>query len=224
MRAEETLPGAGGRAQTLVDLLLARAQEPSKVAATHKSDGEWRDASWGEIPERVKKASAGLTGRGVRPGDRVAIFAGTSLDWIISDLAVSASLAVTVPIYASNTPDECRYILNNSEAVMLFVDNDQADGKQIGRLSRIRQKRLECPLLKRLVVFDPKAASGPELTLSDLVREGEQLGGSANPAFGARVAQIKADDPCCFIYTSGTTGDPKGVILTHGNWTYEGQT
>jgi len=224
MRAEDALQGAGTRAETLVDLLLARAQEPSKVAATHKSDGEWRDVTWGEILERVKKVSAGLTASGVRPSDRVAIFAATSLDWIICDLAVSASLAVTVPIYASNTPDECRYILNNSEAVMLFVDNDQTDGKQIGRLSRIRQKRLECPLLKQVVVFDAKAASGKEITLSDLVREGDQLGSSADAAFGARVAQIKADDPCCFIYTSGTTGDPKGVILTHGNWTYEART
>src|SRR5229473_1282866 len=80
MRAEDALQGAGTRAETLVDLLLARAQEPSKVAATHKSDGEWRDATWGEILERVKKVSAGLTASGVRPGDRVAIFAAKS-DW-----------------------------------------------------------------------------------------------------------------------------------------------
>jgi long-chain acyl-CoA synthetase len=224
MRAESVLQGAGGRAETLVDLLLARAQEPSKVAATYKSDGQWRDATWGEILERVKKTSAGLTASGVMPGDRVAIFAKTSLEWVICDLAVSASQAVTVPIYSSNTPDECRYILNNSEAVMLFVDDDESDGKQPGRLTRIRQKRLECPLLKQVVVFDAKAAADKELTLEDLVRKGEQLGGSPDAAFKARVAQLKADDPCCFIYTSGTTGDPKGVILTHGNWTYEAKT
>jgi len=224
MRAENVLQGTNRGAQTLLDLLVLRAQEPTKVAATYKSAGAWRDITWGEVLERVKQVSAGLTANGVRPGDRVAIFASTSLQYVICDLAISASQAITVPIYASNTPDECRYILNNSEAVALFVDNDEADGKQVGRLSRIRQRRAQCPQLKQIVLFEGKASGSDEMLLDELIRRGQQAGKSADGAFQARLAQVKADDPCCFIYTSGTTGDPKGVVLTHGNWTYEAQT
>ena len=74
-----------------------------------------------------------LAALGVKPGDRVAIFAATSLNWVITDLAINAAGAITVPIYASNTPDECRYILNNSESVMLFVDNEFPEKKESGR-------------------------------------------------------------------------------------------
>jgi len=224
MRAENVLQGTRTGAETMLDLLVLRAQQPTKVAATYKSGAEWRDITWGEVLERVKRLSAGLTASGVRPGDRVAIFAATSLQWVISDLAISASQAITVPIYGSNTPDECRYILNNSEAVALFVDNDESDGKQVGRLSRIRQRRAQCPQLKQIILFEGKASAPDEMLLEELIRRGEPPGKSTDAAFQARLAQIHADDPCCFIYTSGTTGDPKGVILTHGNWTYEAQT
>ena len=218
MRAEHLMPSAAVGPQTLVDLLLTRAQAASKIAATHKQQGQWVNVTWGHVLEQVKKVSDGLVAGGVRPGDRVGIFASTSLQWIICDLAISASQAVTVPIYASNTPEECRYILNNSEAALLFVDNDEKDAKQPGRLTRIRQKAQDCPLLKRVVVLEGEASGSRERTLADLVRQGEQSGSSA---FESRVAQVKAEDPSCFIYTSGTTGDPKGVVLTHGNWTYE---
>ena len=188
MRAENVLQGTDRGAQTLLDLLVLRAREPTKVAATYKSAGAWRDITWGEVLERVKQVSAGLTASGVRPGDRVAIFASTSLQYVICDLAISASQAITVPIYASNTPDECRYILNNSEAVALFVDNDEADGKQVGRLSRIRQRRAQCPQLKQIVLFEGKASGSDEMLLDELIRRGEQAGKSADGAFQARLA------------------------------------
>src|SRR5262245_32060910 len=105
--------------QNLCDCLVLQAKEtPSKIAATHKRGGRWEDASWSYVLEEVKKLSAGLLAQGVQPGDRVAIFAGTSLQWVIVDLAITAARGVTVPIYASNTPDECRYILNHSESML----------------------------------------------------------------------------------------------------------
>jgi long-chain acyl-CoA synthetase len=221
MRAESRVREEALGPQTLVDLLLARAREPSKVAATHKTDGKWVDVSWGTILEEVKKLSAGLVASGVKPGDRVGIFAATSLQWLLCDLAISAAQAITVPIYASNTPDECRYILNNSECVLLFVDSDEQDAKQMGRVSRIRQKLREVPALRKIVIFSGAASGEREAKLADIIREGMASPAYAGLAFDARVARIKADDPACFIYTSGTTGDPKGVILTHGNWSYE---
>ena len=73
-----------------------------------------------------------MVARGVKPGDRVAIFGATSLQWVVCDLAISAARGVTVPIYASNTPDEVRFVLSDSGASLLFVDDDLPDGRQAG--------------------------------------------------------------------------------------------
>lgn len=222
MRAEAEVQSADIRnAQNLVELLMIQGRvHTGKAAVMHKRNGRWEDVSWGAILEEVKKLSAAIVGLGIKPGDRVAIFAATSVQWMITDLAVSAAGAITIPIYASNTPDECRYILNNSEASLLFVDNDLQEGKQAGRATRIRQRIRECPTVKTVVLFEGPTQAG-ETPLSELVAKGEEAHRASPTAFEERVKQIKSSDTQCFIYTSGTTGDPKGVMLTHGNWAYE---
>jgi long-chain acyl-CoA synthetase len=221
VRAQTQHTEAAASTRTLIQLLLDRAAEPDKVAARQKRNGAWEHVTWGQILQEVKKISSGLVAEGVQPGDKVAIFAATTLQWTICDLAISAARAVTVPIYASNTPDECRYILQNSESVLVLVDNDVPEGKQAGRATRLRQRLAQVPNVRRMILFEG-AASGPrEGTLGDLIRAGEEAN-RANPrAFDERIREVRAEDPVCFIYTSGTTGDPKGVVLTHGNWSYE---
>ena len=226
MRAENQMaapaPAAGGSQEgNLVQLLVQNARNASKVGVTHKKDGRWQDVSWGQVLEEVKALSGALVAQGVKPGDRVALFGNTSLQWIICDLAISAAQAITVPVYSSNTPDECRYIINHSETSFLFIDNDEKDAKQAGRLTRIRQKLAEMPSLRKVVLFDGPVAGGVEMTLADLVAQGRAEAQARPNAFDERVASIKMDDISSLIYTSGTTGEPKGVILTHRNWFYE---
>src|SRR5271154_2723724 len=144
----------------MVPHLRTRAARPEVMGATVHEGGAWKSVSWGAIRDEVRRLSAALVGQGVKPGDRVAIFAGTSLRWCVVDLAVSAARGVTIPIYASNTPDEVEYILEHSGASLLFVDDDVADGKQPGRLSRVRACRGNVPGLKQVVVFDGPTASG----------------------------------------------------------------
>src|SRR6266852_255261 len=173
MRAEKQVAVPTGGGDNLVELLVRRAQDRSSVAAVQKRAGRWEDVTWSAILEQVKKVSDGLVAEGVRPGERVAIFAGTSLQWVICDLAISAARAITVPIYASNTADECRYILNNSESVVVFVDSDDADSKQAGRLSRVRQRITDCPSVRKVIVFEGAVFGDREGSLADLVRQGE---------------------------------------------------
>ena len=219
MRREASI--AVEASKNLVELLIERAASPGMSAASTKSSGEWKDFTWGSLLDQVKHLSAGLVAVGVKPGDRVAIFAGTDLPWVVADLAIAAAQAITVPIYPSNTPEECRYILNNSESVIVMVDHDRAEGKQAGRLARVRSKLGECPSVRRVVLFEGPSKGDRESSLTDLIEKGAALHRENPAAFDARVAAVKSDDPSCFIYTSGTTGDPKGVILTHGNWSYE---
>lgn len=205
--------------RNLVEMLLARVKDRTNPAARHKTAAGWVDVSWAEVAARVKAVSNGLVAAGVKPGDRVAIFASTSLTWVVVDEAIAAARAICVPIYASNTPDEVRYILQNSGAVLLFVDHDVPDGRQAGRLTRANEKLAECPDCRAVVRFEGPAGGEREQTLEGLIERGKQV-----DDFDARVAAIEPDDLCHFIYTSGTTGDPKGVMLTHGNWAFEAAT
>jgi long-chain acyl-CoA synthetase len=219
MRAEQLVAPVTAQ-QNLVSLLVMRAAQPEVMGATVHEGGAWKSVSWGAIRDEVRRLSAALVGQGVKPGDRVAIFAGTSLRWCVVDLAVSAARGVTIPIYASNTPDEVEYILEHSGASLLFVDDDVADGKQPGRLSRVRACIGRTPGVKRVVVFDGPTA-GTEIPYRDFIAKGDAVEKADPKGFETRVAAIKMSDPCLFIYTSGTTGNPKGVQLTHGNWAYE---
>lgn len=212
--------GPGPDEKNLVELLLSRVRESHTPAAEHKTAKGWEEVSWAWVLDEVKRLSDALVGWGVKPGDRVAILAGTTLQWVVTDLAISAARAITVPIYASNTPDEIRHVLQNSGACLLFVDHDLPDAKQPGRLSRVRQKLAECPECKQVVLFEAAGALvGREIALGALL-EKAPLGAG----FEARVAAVQPSDLCHFLYTSGTTGDPKGVMLTHGNWAYEAKT
>lgn len=215
MTAVETLATAASETN-LIEMLLARVASPRSPAATHKTSTGWVDVSWAEVLEQVKAVSNALVGWGVKPGDRVAIFAATSLRYAVVDLAISAARAVSVPIYASNTADEVRYVLANSGAVLLFVDDDVPDARQPGRLTRARQKLAEAPDCRQLVLFEGEGDGAKEMALAAFLEKGRDV-----TDFEARAKAIQSDDLCHFIYTSGTTGDPKGVMLSHGNWAYE---
>jgi len=221
MRAEKQMTQPRPAGETLLDLLLAYRQSPSRVAARMKQDDRWVDVTWGTILAEVERIAASLVASGVKPGDRVAIFANTSFQWVLCDLAISAAQAICVPIYASNTPDECRFILNDSGSTVLFLDHDESDGKQPGRLSRIRQRLAECPTVQHVVVFQGPTAGGKEVGLKDFLQRGQNVLASQPKLLDETAQKLSPEDPACFIYTSGTTGDPKGVILTHGNWTFE---
>ena len=221
MRAESQVASSATSAGTLLHLLQERASRtPTQEAATHKKFGKWTHVDWETILGDVRHLSAALVARGIQPGDRVAVFADSSLPWCVADMAICAARAITVPIYASNTPDEVKYVLQHSGSVMLFVDHDRSTGKQPGRFTRARSVLKDCPSV-RLVITMEEEGTGAEVSMAKLIAEGTPLDQKDPRKFEERIGTLRVDDPCCFIYTSGTTGAPKGVMLTHGNLAFE---
>ena len=135
------------------------------------------------------------------------------IEWIIADLGILGGAAITVTVYQSNTPEECRHILDDSGARFIFCDTAQ-------QVAKIRAVRDRLPTLEGIIRAQGAAEDGFERTLEDLERLGREWRKLHPTAHEARVAALGPDDPACFIYTSGTTGAPKGVVLTHGNFTY----
>jgi long-chain acyl-CoA synthetase len=174
-----------------------------------KRDGAWRDISSDEFRRAVEELSMGLRGLGLERGDRTAILSENRPEWAYADLATLLAGAIDAPIYASLTPAQILYILNDSGAKILFISN----GAQAAKIAEIRAQATH---LQHVIAMDAPSAPGA-LTL-DAVREQGRRALQADPgAVRARAAEAKAEDVATLIYTSGTTGDPKGVMLTHDN-------
>jgi long-chain acyl-CoA synthetase len=148
----------------------------------------WREVSWQEAAERIAALQKALLAHGVKRGDAVAVLARTRLEWLLLDWAIMSVGAVVVGLYPTNTAAECAYILQHSEAVLAFVENDEQHDKIHGLFDR--------PIIR----FDELPAFEESGRSTDL--EPEPVG---------------EEDLATLIYTSGTTGPPKGVMLTHRN-------
>lgn len=174
--------------------------KPTPAYLEELEDG-WREVSWREAAERVDALSNALLARGVGRGDAVAVLARTRLEWVLLDWAITNVGGLVVGIYPTNTAPECAYILEHSETVLAFVEDDA----QHEKLSSVQ---VSLPALRALVRFSDLAA---------LEDEGRSHRASHSDALDAAAARIEEDDVATIIYTSGTTGPPKGCLLTHRN-------
>src|SRR5690349_14556084 len=96
----------------------------SHAAARFKKDGEWRELSYSEMGEMVEEIALGLVDLGIEVGDRVCVLAETRLEWTVASLGISAAGAVTVPVYPTNSPSECKWVAGNSGARAIFCENE----------------------------------------------------------------------------------------------------
>ena len=179
-----------------------------KVAYRYKDRTSWKPVTWGEHRETCKKISKSLMALGIKKGDKVNILSWTRLGWIQLDMAAVSIGAVTVGIYHSNLSDDCAYIINHSDAVVLVVENQD----QLDKISVVRNKLTH---LKHIVIIDgkPSGLKGV-MTWQEFISKGINV---ADDEFLARTAEIQPGDVASLVYTSGTTGVPKGAMITHEN-------
>jgi long-chain acyl-CoA synthetase len=195
--------------KTIADMIgLAADRFGDRVAAIHKVEGSWRDVTFAEVGEIVSEIGRGLIDLGIEPGERVCILSTTRAEWTYCDFAISSAGAVVVPIYPTNSPEECEWVAGNSQASAILCE----DASQVAKIAAVRER---LPALRTIVVIDPSGDVGDAIAL-DTVRERGRARDTAE--LEARAAAVTPDDPFTFIYTSGTTGPPKGCVLTHGNY------
>src|SRR3954451_2250415 len=197
---------SGTGAATIADIVsLAAERYGVQPAARFKRDGEWTDVSYAELGETVSEIARGLIDLGLAAGDRVALLCTTRVEWTYADFAITSAGAVVVPIYPTNSPEECAWVAGNSESRFVICE----DASQVEKIVAVRD---QLPKLEAIIAIDPAdgALSIDELRERGRARDHHEV--------AARTAAVKPEDPYTIIYTSGTTGPPKGCVLTHRNY------
>jgi long-chain acyl-CoA synthetase len=198
----------GTNSKTIADLLpMAVAKHGDRRAILFKDEsGEWVGRTYREVGEIVRGLSLGLIDLGVERGDKVSILSNTRPEWSYFDFAALSAGATVVPIYQTNSPEECEYVLQNSDAKVVIVEDE-------GQLEKIREARDRCPKLEHVIRMT--GSSGDAISADDLIARGT---GRSEADWEERWSAVGPDDICTFIYTSGTTGPPKGCVISHGNY------
>ena len=168
-------------------------------------DGRLHELSYAELGAAVGEIARGLIALGVQPRDRVSILAGTRAEWTLADLGSLCAGTVVAPIYHSNSPEECRYVLAHANSRVVFCE----DAEQLAKVTEVRG---HCPELEHVVTFD---GAGPDsISLDELRRRGRGVDAAELDRIAASTGP---QDAATIVYTSGTTGPPKGCITTHAN-------
>ncbi|MFA5653447.1 MAG: long-chain fatty acid--CoA ligase [Desulfomonilia bacterium] len=182
------------------------------LVAFKNRQGVWEDLSWNQMNEKVRNLGNFLLSKGVKPGEKIALFSPNRFEWWVADLAILSIGAVNVPIYATNSAQECRYIIDNSDSIMCFAGTRE-------HLDKILSVKSQLPKLKQMIIFDDLSdAREGVMDLAAAMEEGKAYRSKHKNDFDERLKPIEFNDLATIIYTSGTTGNPKGVMLSHKNF------
>jgi long-chain acyl-CoA synthetase len=200
------------RYNNLAEMFFSTAERlGERVAYMYKPDNEYLSINFDEANESVKKIAAGLSSFDIKSGDKVALISPNRFEWAFCDYAILSMGAITVPIYPSLMPEQVQYILADSEARVIIC----SDQDQYAKIDHIREN---CPNLKFVVVMDSLQDDGKHIAFTELKDKGAKVLEKNKNFVKDQVKKTKSEDLATIIYTSGTTGEPKGALLSHGNF------
>jgi len=204
--------------KTLLDVFSrAAVAYPKQFFHTKDRHKYYRSTSFAELHRRAKLVALELISLGVKMGDNVAVIADNRQEWLTTDMAIQIAGGVCVPRGSDSSANEIRYILEHSEAKIVFIEHLRLYKKIAEILSELKVK---------VFVLDsefPKdtLAKFQGVTLADLIANAKPLTNETENQLYQIRSKISGKDPFTIIYTSGTTGNPKGVVLTHANMMYQ---
>ncbi len=200
------------RYKTIPEMFFIQVDKyKGKTVQRYKKNDQWIDISWDQMKETVEQIAFGLIELGLKQKDNVCLLSENMPEWAHADLGIICAGGVNVPIYATDTPKQVEYIINDADAQLMFISN-------MAQLDKVMKVRANLPKLKKVVIFDQKGANPDPnfiLTLDNL----KNMGNAAKDrdTLEKRYKSIQPDDLITIIYTSGTTGEPKGAMLTNKN-------
>jgi long-chain acyl-CoA synthetase len=192
-----------GRKRTIAALWREAVSERRDNPAylVEGADG-WQPVSWDEAAQRVRDLANGFLALGVGKGDAIGILATTRLEWALVDFALGSIGAISAAIYPVSSAPDSAYILDNSDAIAVVVE----DAAQRAKVDSVRE---QLPKLRHVIAFDELPA---------LEARGREYAAEHPAAVDDASDAIDEDDIFTYIYTSGTTGPPKGCMIRHRNY------
>ena len=203
---------------TIIDFIEKYTRKyPQHVYLREKVNGVWTEITQEQTRNEAYRIGAGLMSLGVKKGDKIALLSESRAMWVLSEMGALYAGATDVPL--SVNLEEGRdliFRINHSESRWIMVSGNH--------LPKIRSILPECPLVEKVIVyddnaFDYKELKDKEIRMSEIQKMGDEFLKAHKAEFEARYKSIGPDDYANISYTSGTTADPKGILLTHRNYT-----
>lgn len=202
--------------KTLPEMLLHTIQKyPQNTALKIKKGDSYQAYTYQEMGNEIELLTNGLAKLGLREGDKIAILSNNRPEWAISDFAIFSLKGITVPIYQTLPPNQIEYILMDSEARAIFVEDQE-------QFDKIEQIDTALPNLEFIFTFEMVSSGIRKINCYDeLLSHGKSFRAENPDFFRQSVDSIDPESICSMVYTSGTTGDPKGVMLHHRGFVYD---